>query len=743
MKTKNLLRKMLSAGFLLSLIILVAISCKKKDDTPEPANNKPIRTFPTDVFKTSPLKMMSDYEISNHYTFPAWQHRKFGKAMVGQEDDPIVPECIKTVAENLSKIMDYKDKQHKFQEIDDQFNELDQQLGILSGNISNMNTVLGIATSQIANLIETSTLNTQVQNVNSAWGAGAATNGFMWYSDVAANWEKDSTNATNIAQMNNAAANVANYANMIYNGAIHPGGMINVINAMNEAICPSVITPDSVNALYWCANLIVQEVTAKTQITTEAQAMAAYCGLEAYFLQVLNYQAKAAVMYTNACNVIDSTGVLGYAKVFWDDTYVPAIKKEVTVFLQATDFLMLNLNDYRSHDRFVREMDYFSNGLAPDIIWRNALGRAQFVANEIYSGLGFSYPVMCGTITTPKNYNINQAVNQITLSFSALGGNYTLNAKTKESQIPYTYWTAGNPATISSDNNWNIYKMGTLGLPDAGWNSGNLTINSTGFDYPWKHTSPITGKVNVYWYNPMNPIDSTATRTSTNTMQFAYFSANWGWGYFYCSDYSQPNVFSGIYYRNELFDSKENFPFETPFTYTTSGTGDGFGHKGLFTYPSNELGLMELGGNLVETSHYYMAADLLYCNVKAVADPPTLKDSDLQAWVCATSAYGMAGSGGSDLWISAGVGLTVTDAGNPKEYCSDADLINNVHYNNTVNAWHSNFGYLSGLQRNTEYQPNASYAYQTYNCGSPGASIQLYTSIQFIYTGFYNLPTNP
>ncbi len=731
-------------AMLMGLMIIVVMSCKKKDDTAEPSSDIPKREFPTDIFKSSPLKMMSDYEISNNFKFPAWQHRKFGKAMVGEEDDPIVPDCIKAVAENLSKIMDYKEKQHKFQEINDQFNELDQQLTILSGHINNMNSVLGIATSQIANLIETTTLNTQVQNVNSSWGAGAATNGFMWYSEVAANWEQDSTNATNIAQMNNAAANVMHFAEIIYNDATHPGGMINVINAMNEAICPSVITPDSVNALYWCANLIVQEVTAKNQITTEAEAMAAYCGLEAYFLQVLNYQAKAAVMYTNACNVLDSTGILGYAKVFWDDTYVPAIKEEVRVFLQAADFLALNLNDYRSHDRFAREMDYFNCGLAPDLIWRNSLGRAQFVANEIYDGLGLDYPVMCGTITTPKNYNINQAINQITLAFNvARPTTVTLTANTKGSQIPYTFWTEGNPATINSDNQWNVYKMGTMGQPDPSWTSGSLTINGTGFDYPWKHTSPITGNVNVYWFNPMNPLDSTVTRTSTNTMQFAYFSANWGWGYFYCSDYSQPNVFSGINYWNQLFNTKENFPFETPFTYTTNGTGNGFGHAGMFTYPSNALGLMELGGNLVETSHYYMAADLLYCNVKAVADPPTLKNSDLQAWVCATSAYGMAGSGGSDLWISAGLGLTVTDEDNPKTYCSDADLINNVHYNNTVNSWHSDYGYQAGLQRGTEYQPNTSYAYQTYNCGSPGASIQLYTSLQFIYTGYYNLPTNP
>ena len=747
MKTRSLLRKILSVAFLLTLVFLVVTSCKKKSDvTTDPGNIPPTRTLPSDVFKSSPLKMMSDYEISNNLKFPAWQHRKFGKAMVGKEDDPIVPEIMKVVAENMIKIKEYKEKQHKFQEIDDQFNELDRQLVNLSGQINNMNTVLNIATTQIANLITSGELNTQVTNIKSKWEAGGSINGFMWYSDVAAKWEKDSTNTVNITQMNSAAANVSYYTGKVFYSATDPGGMINVINAMNEVICPTVITPDSTNALYWCANLIVQEVTAKTQITTEAQAMAAYCGLEAYFLQVLNYQAKAAIMYTNVCNVVDSTGALGYAKAFWDDIYVPAIKEETRVFLQAADYLVLNLNDYRTHERFAHEMGYFNYGLAPDIIWRNALARAQFVANEIYDGLGLDYPVMCGTIITPKNYNINQAVNQITLTFKvARPATITLTANAKESQIPYTYWTDGNPATINSDNHWNVYKMGTMGQPDPWWTSGSVTINGTGFDYPWKHTWEMTGNVNVWWFNPMNPLDSTATPTSTNTMQFAYFSANWGWGYFYLSDYSQPNVFSGVHYENMLFPTKQNYAFDTPFTYTTDSKDKAYAHPGQFSYPLNEFGLMEMGGNLVETLHYYMAADLLYTNVKANSDPPTLKNADLQAWVCCTSMYSMLGYAGSDLWISAGVGLTFTDEGGDgkKCYCSDATLINNVHYNEQANAWHSDYGFQPGLQRNKEFQPNSTYAYQNYNTNSASASIKLYTNYQFIYTGFYDLPTNP
>ncbi|MEI7982724.1 MAG: hypothetical protein WCI71_13815, partial [Bacteroidota bacterium] len=65
MKTTNLFRKILSAGLLLSLMIVVVMSCRKKDDTPQP-DPIPLGPVQKDVFTDPKVKMMSDYEVSHN-----------------------------------------------------------------------------------------------------------------------------------------------------------------------------------------------------------------------------------------------------------------------------------------------------------------------------------------------------------------------------------------------------------------------------------------------------------------------------------------------------------------------------------------------------------------------------------------------------------------------------------------------------------------------------------------------------
>jgi len=750
MKTKITFKRILTLGLVLAIMIAVSISCKKKDSTPVPTPTPgplPTPLANPDVFQRKPLKMMSDYEIATSLDFPMYQQRLFGKIMVG-DDDPVVPDPFKYIGQTLQKIKSYQTTQHQFQTVNNAYNKLVGQIQTLQSSINNMGSVLGIDVTQCLNMITSGGLNTQIANINSLWDAGSSNYSFMWYSEIASNWESDPNNSGYVVQMDTAQNDVDSFCSNVRKNGNISGGMINCINQINVAICPT----DGIgtNALGAFAKLIIQEASSKGQITTSTQAMAAYVGLESYFLTALNYQTRAAIIYTNACNEQDPTGVMGYDTTFWNQTYIPAITPEVTVFLNAVNYLYINLADYRTTSRFQSDMAYENTGLAPDLIWKDALARAQFVANMIYDGLGLSYPVMCGTIVTPWNYtNGNSSiVNQLTLQFNAgQAKTVTLNANTLPSQLPYTYWTQGNPAIIASDYNWNIYQMGTLGVGDPGWNTGTIQIADGGStESPWRHVSPIKGNVSVMFYNPQNPLDSSSSYSSTYCMQFGYFMANWQWGYMYCSDF-QGNWWSHqlfyLYSYNHTMSAYISLP-TTPFTGTTDNGGNYYPHTDTYSYPNNSLGTMLLGGNLVNTDYYYMAGDLINTNVKAVSDPASLTNNELQAWSYYNAYYDMACSGGNNLWVDIGVGINKYGSDQyGYGYNSNGSQIN-VTFQNIEGNWKNGVGVTGSLSRNNLYQPSIQYYYQTHTCGSSSPNnLQLYTGFQFIYTGMYDLPPNP
>lgn len=752
MKTNFSFKRILPLGIFLAMMLAVSISCKKKDSTPDPTPVPP-GPIPTplaspDVFQRKPLKMMSDYEIAKSQTFPMYQPRLFGKIMIGK-DDPVVPASLKYIGQTLKKIQNYQTTQHQFQEVNRAYNQLIQQDTILRQTIINMGAVLAIDITQCTSMITTGDLSTQITNINSVWNAGASNQGFMWYSVVAANWESDTNNTGYKAQMQSAQSSDSAFCTNIKGTATTPGGMINCINQISADICP----PDGTgtNALGVYAKLVISEITQNGSVTTSSQAMSAYLLLESYFLTALNSQTQAAIIYVNALNWLDPTGILGYDTTFWNYTYIPAIKPEVAMFLQAVNYLYINLADYRTTARFQSDMAYENAGLAPETIWIDALARAQLVANMIYDGLGLSYPVMCGTIVTPWNYtNGNSPVtNQITLQFNAgQTKSVTLSANTLPSQIPYTYWTQGSRATVASDYSWNVYQMGTLGVEDPGWNTGSLQITDGGSnESPWRHVSAIKGNVSVLYYNPQNPLDSSSTSSSTYCMPFAYFMANWQWGYMYCSDFQgnwwDHQVFYLIAYNTQIDINLSTLP-TTPFTGTTNNLGEYYNHPGTFSYPTNSLGTMLLGGNLVTTDYFYMAGDLINTNVQIASDPSSLTNNQVQAWSYYKAYYDMAGSGGNNIWVDIGVGINQYGSVQYGQgYISDGSQIS-VAFQDVEGNWNSGVGRTGSLSRNTLYQPSIQYYYQTHTCGSsPANNLQLYTGFQFVNTGLYNLPPNP
>ena len=108
MKTKNLLRKIVSAGFLLALIIIVMMACKKKDDTPMPVSSDtippPVAT--PAVFTQQPLHMMTEWELTHNLPFAGGNFHSMGKGLMDGAD-PEVSLSFTDVGKGLWKIHDY------------------------------------------------------------------------------------------------------------------------------------------------------------------------------------------------------------------------------------------------------------------------------------------------------------------------------------------------------------------------------------------------------------------------------------------------------------------------------------------------------------------------------------------------------------------------------------------------------------------------------------------------------------
>lgn len=248
--------------------------------------------------------------------------------------------------------------------------------------------------------------------------------------------------------------------------------------------------------------------------------------MENYFLQLLTYQFQGTLINMNVNKVLDSTYVPTIQADF--DTLVC---QEARAFLKAAQYMAMFV-DYRSLGDWLNDCNYLGPGLSPNILSNNILSRATFITNMLYAALGLPYPVLNGYITLPHYYSQGTgATPTANFTVSYLGESYTSPPLlTIASSIPYTYWQYGsgsNANIFRYDNQWNLYsyRNGTGGSLAATPIPINLTNSA------WGGSSTPVGSVTPKWYNPRNPKETSTTQTDSCTVQFAFFSSAWWWGY--------------------------------------------------------------------------------------------------------------------------------------------------------------------------------------------------------------------
>jgi hypothetical protein len=315
-------------------------------------------------------------------------------------------------------------------------------------------------------------------------------------------------------------------------------------------------------------------------------------------------------------------------------------------------------------------------------------------------------------------------------------------------------WVDRNPAICHPDNKWNVYTFGTLGKSDGTWatTSQPFQVVASGTQDPWVHFVPSQGTITPKYYNPQFPNQTSPTKTSECTVEFAYFSASWKWGFLQLTNTQltdnwvksnkpvKDQFFDFSTYNSSLVENSANVPFAATTntwqcTYQTGGI--------TWTDPYGTTGTMQMSGTLNQTSHYYVIVDGNYLNVTTGSELPATSGT-IQAWAWYMVNYTMKGSGGDDLTVAVGTTrkFTENDEGGPDFATIGDDVVRNNWHDLAGTTWNSGFGTSANLQANTSYQPGIQYYYQTFNLSyAVPASISLVSGFQFVYGGYYALPS--
>ncbi|MBK6962803.1 MAG: hypothetical protein IPH20_02440 [Bacteroidales bacterium] len=737
-KNKNL-KRIIQAMTLLVLLVIVVVSCRKDDSDPDPV------VPPTDVvppvIPDQKINMMSAYETSRQLPFPGHKINKLGTGLLGFKFHPYW-EGAEFIGEVVWEAFDYLHTEAKFDEIEDQLDDIQDQIEVLNSTIEHLADEMNIDFAKLSSYISSTALNEQIAFVQTAMGGGTY-NQLMFYPNVAARYQADSTNIQNQLDMKDLKLHAHGFASNIYND-MSPASMTNVINNMNQLLCPTVGSGD--NALTGYAKTILDEC--KGRVNDSDTAMQVYLMLESYFLKVVNYQFQAATVMVNACNMLDNDGQHGYAATFWDSEMGRIIPEEVDVFLSTVDYLVVNLSEYRNEDRFVNDMQYVSYGIAPDNMFFHVLARSRFLANMLYEASGNPRPVICGSVMVPHIYNVDASRSDMQDPVTVNIGSSTITSEATKyaTMIPYTYWDTDQ--TCHPDNNWDFYNFGTS-ASDTTWACTPQTIQivSNSSTSPWPHSLDISWAITPLYYNPSDPTQTSTTRTAECSFQFAYFYTNWQWGYMLLSNTSKmnklPSPFDLKHYHKYF---EKNFP-AVPFCGWAHTYDDYNGYQEFkaddkikFTVADDYTGSLQASGTITN-SDLYTIGDSRYVKVKTGSDLPPVNNTtnELEAWGCYNGSLNVNPADYNSPWIFISLAPTHWNStGN--DYFLVGDILLDTLYMKQHNyIFPTRFGNRVSLETGAEYNAGVQYVFfDNEDITNDPFDLKLRSSMQYIYQGFYN-----
>ena len=510
--------------FITAGLILLS-SCKKKDDiTYSPVNQKDSTGMPP-LFPDTKLQMMSDYEKNKKASFHG---HLLSEALSGVDPFPFVMAYFDIIS-HAQDAYDDQQFQLMLNEMNNKLNGLVKEDSTLLVDIADLSNLMNYNTTEIINQINNTAANGYIAEIMTAMGNGDQM-GLRWFCQAGANYTNHVPGYDSVYMANYIAPNAQAFYNYYYNSS----SLETAFNGISNLIGSPTLSGDS-SSLMTFSRLLIGQFGSRNQGTSNS-IMNTYMFLEYYYLALFNYQLQAATIWMNVlkANAADTNE----ANNWWSTTGMPRILNGAQMFLNATDYLVGNLAEYRNQSRWSGDMQYSGLWMAPNTELFNTLARAQFQVKLISLGFNAEAPVIYGTIMTPQNYCTASPRVQVGPGLY----NIALTANAYQSRIPYPSWT-GN--TCTPHNYWSFYNFG-FGS-NLGCQPWNVNIIPT-----WPHSSPGNGygTITPLWFNPRDPDQTSVIKTDSCTVQFAFFCLSWQWGVM-LTDYLK--AYEGCQLNNNLY----------------------------------------------------------------------------------------------------------------------------------------------------------------------------------------------
>jgi len=579
MKIKcNHFKRVTASAIALALVLAVAISCKKTtDEIPTPVETPPTPP-PANLFHSGYHKMITDEEINNQTTYGGSFLYTVGSGLLGEEG-PEIPygEVVKT----LWDIYDYQHTETQFEKINTELEGISEQITDLKGEINSLSQQLNLVQSNIINKLNSLFANQLIVDINTAWDSSSPS-GLQYYSKTATVIQKGTPGAPTWAELDAHALSFAQ-AN---SGTL----MQTKINGLQSLLLGSTTgTSFSQSSIKQFADGII--LAQQSPIHSPAYAMNCYKVLENYFLITLNAQFRAFTIYSNALYRTETDSVAAnYDYHLYLQSFAKILQQELAMFLTVTDYLSVNLLDYRAGGGFslTTDLRYFNYGLKPDDLFAPVIARANMLNQLVNHALGQPTKDIYVTISVPKNYS-----NSAQLQWTALNP-YPFaidNNGAMPSQFPYTGWNApaGQTGTCSPDNSVTFYRSN-----EGIGGSNHVTMSSIGvqlLDIPWRVRVSLAGSIPIGYYNPKDISAAPQSAwSSTYSLCFGSASVCWYWGYLWLNDNIMNNMLDEpeVLWQFPPVDYLKGFP--SPMMYSAGGGGHIPHYGGNFSHGDYTLG---------------------------------------------------------------------------------------------------------------------------------------------------------
>lgn len=576
-----------------ALVLTFSMSCRKKENEDPPSPTPTPTPADTIMFYSSPHRLMTLSEISNQKLYSGSFFYQVGKGLYSRsghgkksglrEGGIDIPYF--EIAEVLWEIYDYKQTSAEFEKIDKELKVINDKIDELKNEMTQLSQQLNLNQATILNAMNTLASNTWVTTVNTAFDS-SNTGGLRYYSKTA-NLIKNNQISMTMEQLDNSCMKdfVSRYG---------PTGSISMQNCINQLrtlmLGSATGTSFDASSLKQFADVLI--LSQLNSSTSSDYLLNLFKVHENYFLTYMNSQFRAFTVWSNAMyrSLGDDTAQANYQYKTYLASFTKIIQDELSVFLTVTDYLSVNLSDYRNLAEFNYDMQHYSAyGVKPDDKFGPFIARANMLNQLVNFALGVPLEDCYLTVAVPANYSHSSNLKFYMSDGGLQTGIWDFNIDNHgslPSRFPYTGWTYVKKVSnsVSPDNKITFYR-GNQGEGSRYHNPLGNTMYIALKAIPWRCIKSGQGVGYVGYYNPNDlTADPSNTYDSAHCLPFGSASLCWYWGEQYLNDTTVNNLKDGKHMMWSYTSFGNGYYADSPLAYDPENQIDY-----ISTYSSNMI----------------------------------------------------------------------------------------------------------------------------------------------------------